>query len=485
MEHAGWITATVFAVDWMIRIGLSLRVVMRRPQVGVALAWIAVILSFPFAGALIYVLIGEPRLGRERAGRATAVHRPYREWLGGLRSRYDTSGPAAEDGSAGLARMIESVLGPPPLAGNELTLHTDAESFFRALIADVDAARRTCHLEFYIWSDGGLADELAEALLRASARGVVCRVLVDALGSKAFLKGPTAERLRRGGVRLRVALPVGLGRALTVRFDLRLHRKIVVLDGEVAYTGSQNVADPRFFKQGAGVGRWVDAMARLRGPAVEALGVTFLEDWEMETGEGLQALADGHDLHTLPAAGHSSVQVAPTGPNLPPSLAQAILLEAIYSARRELVLTTPYFVPDESLLIALASASSRGVEVTLVVPARNDSRLVDLASRAFQGDLAASGVRIRLFDGGLLHTKSITVDGRWGLFGSLNLDPRSLRLNFEITLAVYDPSFTGSLRGLQQSYIDDSRPLDLAAWRARAPLTKLAENAARLVGPLL
>jgi cardiolipin synthase len=158
---------------------------------------------------------------------------------------------------------------------------------------------------------------------------------------------------------------------------------------------------------------------------------------------------------------------------------------AIYAARRELVLTTPYFVPDESLLTAMTSAARRGVEVTLVVPDKVDSLLVRLASRAQQGDLAVAGVRIAMFHGGLLHTKSITVDGEFSLFGSLNLDPRSLFLNFEITLAVYDHGFAAELRSLQQSYIDRSEPMDLAAWQARPGVVQFTENAARLVGPLL
>jgi cardiolipin synthase len=481
-----WTATALFVIDWLIRIGLSLRVVMRRPAVGVALAWLVVILVVPFVGAGVYLVIGETRLGRRRGARAAAVHAPYRAWLGGLRERYGVGpGDGLTPGSEGLARLIEAALGPPPLPGNALELLTDAPAIFRALIADIDQARRSCDLEFYIWSGGGLADELGEALLRASARGVSCRLLVDAMGSEAFLRGGGADRLRRGGVRVAAALPLGLLKALTVRFDLRLHRKIVVIDGGVAYTGSQNVADPRYFKQGAGVGAWVDAMVRLRGPAVEALAATFLEDWEIEAGEGRPTPERLDDPGQLPEVGPSTVQVAPSGPNLPPARIRAILLETIYAARREIVLTTPYFVPDESLLLALASASARGASVTLVMPARNDSKLVDLASRAFQGDLAEAGVQVRLFDAGLLHTKSITVDGHLSLFGSLNLDPRSLQLNFEITLAVYDPTFTGELRRLQQSYIDQSRPLDLDAWGGRSFSSRLAENAARLVGPLL
>ncbi len=484
MEYLHW-TGLAAIVDLLIRVGLSVRVIMRRRPVGVSLAWLAVILVFPFGGAVIYLTFGELRLGRRRARRAASIHELYQRWIADLdqRSRVDWSALGAE--CEPLAALIRSVVGIPALPQNSLELLCDAESVFRSLVTDIDAARRTCHMEFYIWNVGGMADEVAEALLRATGRGVFCRVLVDAMGSRAFLRSDLARRLRDGGVQLWAALPGGLLRGLFVRFDLRLHRKIVVIDGELAYTGSLNLVDPRFFKQDAGVGEWVDAMVRVRGPAVEALAVTFLEDWELETEEGVERLAETADIRPVPAAGMSAVQVVPSGPMVQNDAIQQVLLMAIYAARRELVLTTPYFVPDEAMLMALTSAARRGVEVTLVVPAKVDSMLVRLAGGAHQGDLAAAGVRVVLFESGLLHTKSITVDGEFSLFGSLNLDPRSLFLNFEITLAVYDSGFTAELRRLQQSYIDRSEPMDLDAWQARSGVVHFTENAARLVGPLL
>jgi cardiolipin synthase len=270
-----------------------------------------------------------------------------------------------------------------------------------------------------------------------------------------------------------------------VRFDLRLHRKILVIDGAVAYTGSLNMVDPRYFKRDADVGQWVDAMVRVEGPAVEGLTATFIEDWELETGEGIEKLAATADIRPVPERGPSAVQVVPSGPLVRNEAIQQVLLMAIYAARRELVLTTPYFVPDESLLTALTSAARRGVEVTIVLPEKVDSRLVRVASRAHQGDLALAGVRVMFFRDGLLHTKSITVDGEFSLFGSLNLDPRSLHLNFEITLAIYDAQCTCELRQLQQSYVDGAEPMDLAAWLSRPALVRFVENAARLLGPLL
>jgi cardiolipin synthase len=485
MRDNTWLPFVLFAADLAIRVALSIRVIMRRYAVGVSLAWLALILSFPFVGAIAYLFFGELRLGSERGRRAAALHGAYAAWLGDLENRSGVDWSDRGEVCRPLARLAEEAIGIPAQPGNALRVLDETGSVFDALIADIDAARRTCHLEFYIWHDGGRANEVLDALIRAARRGVVCRVLLDAVGSKAFLAGEGPKRLRDVGVHLTAALPVSLVRMLFVRFDLRLHRKIVVIDGEVGYTGSMNLVDPRYFKQDAHVGQWIDAMARLTGPAVEALAITFLEDWELETGEGVGRLRESSDVHRLESVGTAAVQVLPSGPAVRPEAIRAILLMAIYAARRELVLTSPYFVPDESILIALTSAALRGVAVTIVVPARVDSKLVRLASAAFQGDLAEVGVRVLLFEGGLLHTKSVTIDGQASLFGSLNLDPRSLRLNFEITLGIYDAAITADLRRLQQSYIDRAKPLDLEAWRDRSLPTRLAQNAARLVGPLL
>lgn len=485
MYQASWVAVAIFATDLMIRIGLSVRVIMRRRPVGVSLAWLAIVLIFPFAGALVYLFIGELRLGRRRAERAAQIHEPYQHWLNELRGRYRAGWEVLEPLCQPVSRNVEATVGIPALAGNELTLLKSTDDVFRALIADIDAAQRTCHLEFYIWHPGGLADEVAAALMRAATRGVACRVLVDDVGSRDFLRSDLPRRMRAAGVVLHSALRAGLFRMLFVRFDLRLHRKIVVIDGEIAYTGSMNLVDPRYFKQDAGVGQWIDAMVRLRGPGVEGLAITFLEDWELEADEGLERLREIGDVHPLEEAGDAAIQVIPSGPARDDETVPEILLTTIYSARRELVLTTPYFVPDESLVLALVAAARRGVDVTLVVPERVDSRLVRLASQAFKGDLLAAGVRVALFRGGLLHTKSITVDRCFSLFGSLNLDPRSLYLNFEITLVVYGQQFTTELRALQQAYIDNSVMMDREVWQARTFLTQLSENAARLLGPLL
>jgi cardiolipin synthase len=479
MQSFHWIAHLVFLSDWILRIGLSTRVIMRRLPVGVSLAWLAIILIFPFIGAAIYLLLGEYRLGHGRIKRGAAYREANHAAVATRLDAHRADVTTLEPESAALTRLASSVLGAPLLRGNRLQLLESAESAFPALIADIDGARHSINLEFYIWSPGGEADAVGAALIRAAKRGVKCRLLVDAIGSKAFLRSELTEDIRRSGVRIGVALPTGPLRLLFVRPDLRLHRKIVVIDETIGYTGSLNLADPKLFKKEAGVGQWVDAFARVEGPAVLALMETFREDWAIETGESIEPSGISQPV------GQANVQALPTGPAARVDAIEQIVLMAIYLAKRELVLTTPYFVPSESLLNALLSAAGRGVDVTLIVPAKVDSHLTHFASRAYQTDLIAAGVRVGLFNGGLLHTKSITVDGRFSLFGSLNLDPRSFRLDFEITLAIYDTAFTSALRRLQEHYLSNSSNLDLASCRSRSAIERFKEDAARLVGPIL
>lgn len=485
MELISHISILIMPAHVVIIIGLSIRVIMMRRPVGVSLAWLILIFILPFAGAALYLLIGERRMGRRRAERTAALRGEYEEWLRRLPQDVVVDWPHLNPGSLPINRLAEATLGIPAMAGNKLELIDAAEPILRSMIADIDRAKRTCHMEFYIWNEGGTADEVCEALIRAAKRGVMCRVLIDAVGSANFLKSELARCLLKNGIELVAALPVGLIRMVFVRLDLRIHRKIVVIDGEVAYTGSLNLVDPRYFKQEAGVGQWVDAMARVEGPAVQALGLIFMWDWQVETGQDIKALKNTSDLKAVPQAGRANVQVVPSGPGYTVDSIRQLLLMSIYAARSELIMTTPYFVPDESVVTALQSAALRGVNVTIIVPERVDSRLVRYASRSYFNDLLASGVRILRFQGGLLHTKSITVDGEIALFGTVNLDMRSFWLDFEVTLFVYDPDFGSRLRALQQGYVEESNSIDLQAWQKRPGWNRFVENTAQLFSPLL
>ncbi|MBX3426673.1 MAG: cardiolipin synthase [Pirellulales bacterium] len=486
-EHTfgAWATLVSVLVHLGIQITLAVKLILQRRSTGESLAWLMILFVFPIVGPLLFFVVGESRLGRRRERRFVQLQPPFKRWLAQIPERSQVDWSKIDEEFEPVSQMCERTIGVPALGRNRLELLPDWQHVFARLVADIDAARETCHLEFYIWNNGGEVDRVVEALLRAVARGVTCRVLVDALGSNRFLRSEVAAKLKAGGVQVHAALPGGLWRLPFVRIDLRLHRKIVVIDGAIGYTGSLNLVDPRYFKRNAGVGEWVDAMVRVEGPAVEALAITFLADWFVETEDTLEHLQETGGARSQPGRGDAAVQVMPSGPDLPPQAVEHVLITAIYSARREIVLTTPYFVPSEPLTMALVAAARRGVNVILVAPRQVDSVLVRYASGAFKGELLEAGVRIALFTGGLLHTKSVTVDGSHALFGSVNLDPRSFRLNFEILLGVYNPAFTAELRALQQQYIDQSELMDLETHRARPAGRRAAESFARLLGPLL
>ena len=401
-----------------------------------------------------------------------------------LRSSRESSksaSPAAGTAGVPLYRQALGLMGTPALKGNRMVLLHDYGSVFDAWVKSIDSAEESCRLSFYIWHEGGRVDDVMAALLRACGRGVTCRVLVDAVGSKAFLKGKRVQALRTAGVEVVEVLPPSFHH----RADLRYHRKIVVIDDHIGYTGSQNMVDPHFFKQESGVGPWVDAVVQIEGPAITLLANIFELDWCVETGTAFEAPESWTDKTEGDLPDGDLVQVVPSGPAPYPDAIHQLLLTAIYSARQTLTLTTPYFVPDEAVLTALFSAALSGVEVTLIVPSKNDSFLVRYASVANFDELMEAGVRIAFFQGGLLHTKSMVVDGIMSLFGSVNLDMRSFWLDFEDSLLVYGSEFAALIIKLQQDYLTRSIFVDAGIWRKRPAHRRYLENAIRLLGPLL
>jgi len=473
-------TATL-ALHWLLVVLLSLRVVARRLPVGVSLAWLAVLYAIPFVGAGAYLFFGGKRLGRQRLALQTALQPDIEDILTSARERFNAPLPDMSSAGAALYRQALGLLRMPALPAYQTRLLQDDTSVFNSLVEDIDRATKSCRLGFYIWHDGGRADDVGAALLRARARGIECRLLVDALGSAKFIRGPRSRALRAAGVEIVVSLPRSFGR----RADLRNHRKIVVIDDRVAYTGSQNLVDPRFFKQDAGVGQWVDAVMRLEGPVAPMLASVFEHDRAVERASAF-ARPDLVAFDETPTAVPGSLmQVVPSGPSPFPDAIRQLLLTAIYSARHSLTLTTPYFVPDEAIHTALCSAAHRGVKVTVIVPAHNDSRMVRYASEAHFDDLMDAGIRIALFSGGLLHTKSMVVDEEITIFGSVNLDMRSFWLNFEISLFIYDQALSAEIAALQTQYLAQSAFMDSAEWTKRPRGQRFLQNAARLIGPLL
>jgi cardiolipin synthase A/B len=470
-----------------IVLGISLRVIMRRPPAGVALAWMFLVAFVPLGGAFFYLLIGERRVGLRRARRIAAVRSDYAKLSrhviekGLTEVPWDKHRPEAR----GMDRLGTCLIGIPTVAGSAAEFYSDSEQILREMAREIDDAHKSVLMEFYIWNEGGAADDVIEALVRAGRRGVACRVLVDAVGARPWWRTPQPQRLRAAGVLVQPALPVSLLQAVVSRNDLRLHRKIVVIDGRIAWTGSMNLVDPRYFKQSAHVGQWVDAMVRLEGSVVAPLAMTMIGDWMLETAEPIEPLLASAELSAVGPKGTEDMQVVPSGPGEGGDGLLQMLLAVINSAREELVLTTPYLVPDDSMLRALRGAAGRGVRVEMILPERVDSLLTRYASRSYYDELLDIGVHIYLYQKGLLHTKSITADRRISMFGTVNLDMRSLWLNYEVALFVYGSAFARQLHDLQQSYLQDCRQLDAGQWAKRTWRARFLENSLRLVGPVL
>lgn len=473
----------LFVTHWLLVVICAARILSKRQPTGVALAWIMLISSIPIAGPLMYLVFGEWWLSGRRmkmtAQHTKKIHEHLHRLQPLLEKQLTLNHPIAED----LTRLTASAGLVHTLPGNAVELFNGATAAFNRLTADIDSASRQVDMLFYIWAGGPRVDAIEAALINAVKRGVKCRVLVDSSGSKQWLRSPNVEKLRTAGVEVREALQVRLYRVPAARIDLRNHRKLVLIDETIAYSGSLNMADPTVFKADAGVGAWVDLMARVQGPAVAVLDSVFELDWSLETGE--DPFHNVEEQTICERCGDAPLLVVPSGPGLNPDLLHQLLLQAIYGARETMVISTPYFVPDESMLTALIAAAQRGVKVTLIVPRKVDSWLVQMASHAYYDDLLDAGAEVMLYDGGLLHAKTVTIDGSVAFLGTVNMDRRSFWINLELSLFVFNDSVCQQLCAIQQNYMDDSRLLRDTDWVNRGKAYRICENAVQLLSPVL
>lgn len=484
MPHQISFATIVFILDFILRLWYCSRVLQRRLPSGVAWAWLSVIFFLPIFGTILYLYLGEYRLGRRRLKRLESTARAITILTQKLFAQNNDDQLLTESARS-FALTVQAIFTAPLMSGNDVELLENANVTFASMIGDIDQAKISCNMEFFIWSDGGLADEFGEALIRAQGRGVKCQVLLDQIGSADFLVGANAKKLIKAGVTIQSAMPSGLIRSFIARPDLRVHRKILIIDGAIGYTGSLNLADPLYFKKDEGFGHWVDAYCRLKGPIVEAMNHVFLSDWSVETKSDFMKLEKESVVANIAQTKNALIQCLPSGPALKYSKIEEALIMAIYSARFKLVMTTPYFIPSESVLQALMITAKKGVEVILMTPLKVDSVLAQYAARSYFKELISAGVKIALYKGGMLHTKSVVVDNEFSLFGTLNLDPRSLRINFELTLAIYDKLFATQLNELQMTYMNQSKIVELKDFKAKNKIENFKEDLARLVGPLL
>jgi cardiolipin synthase len=468
----------------LVQILLIVRVLLRpNREAASRIAWIVVILALPILGIVTYLLLGETSIGRKRVARMRNVisQLPTIASIGGT----ETTDPHEDipEHYAHLFRAGKTVNGFEPVGGNRASLMHDSNTGIDSIVADIDEAANSVHLLFYIWLSDKNGLKVVEALKRAAVRGVTCRAMADDLGSRAMIGSRYWGEMESAGIHLGRALQIGnpLLRPFRGRIDLRNHRKIVVIDNCITYCGSQNCADPEF-RVKPKFAPWVDALMRFEGPIVRQNQFLFASDWEADTGENINHLLTEPYAQVEPGF---PAQVIGTGPTVRNSAMPEIFETLIYSARRKLIISTPYYVPVEPMQAALCASARRGVDTTIIFPANNDSWIVGAASRSYYNDLLEAGVKIFEYVGGLLHTKSLTIDGDLTLIGSANMDRRSFELNYENNILFYNQSLTADMIERQESYIAQSRLLDKTMVESWSWQRRLWNNTIAMLGPVL
>ena len=478
-----FLLALFFTFEWLLRLVMFF-VVPRGRRPSSATAWLMIIMIEPIVGSILFGVLGNPKLPKARRALQRTADEFTAEELQKLRGR-DKSlfADLKNDDHKTVARLAEVLGGLPPMAGNSVTFITDYQTAFTQQITAIDAAESYVHMEYFIMALDNDTEPVFDALERAVSRGVTVRVLFDALACRNYPNfKKMKKRLTASGVQWRPMLPLNLipGRNFS-RPDLRNHRKIVVVDGRIGFTGSQNLITKNYHRKDEIY--YEELVARVEGPAVWQFNNVFRADWYAETGQDLKELVEDADMPK--PAGDVSAQVLPSGPSHDNDNNLKLYTGMIHAAKKSVFIVVPYFIPDESLITAITSAAQRGVAVTMINSNSIDKILAGHAQRSFYEELLAAGVNIYLYRSPIfLHTKHVSIDDDVAILGSSNLDIRSFELDQEVSLVLYDGQAVKQLRRIEREYLEKSDQIHPAEWQARSLRLKLLDNISRLTASL-
>ena len=482
-----WLTI-LGALSYLIGI-LALFIIPANRKPGEATAWLLLIFVAPIVGAILFLLLGTPKLSKWRRDQQRAMNERFKELAEVAEQRPELRqivDPPLPERYEPFVNLIAQLSGLPVMAGNTVELLHDYESAVDRIVKDIDAAHHFVHVEYFMFADDKIGAPVIDALVRAKQRGVVCRVLIDHLSNIGF-QGPVLKKLRTAGIAVHQMLPAKPFDNQWNRIDLRNHRKIIVVDGVVGFTGSQNLVEDTYHKGGnirQGI-HYIELVGRVTGPVVREFNAAFVTDWYSETEELLDERIAPEIRVRTPATGTALCQVLPSGPGFEHTNNLMLFVALIHAARRRITIVNPYVVPEETLLLALTSAAQRGVEVTLNVSEIGDQFLVYHAQDSYYEEMLKAGVHIYRYQAPvILHSKSISIDDDIAVIGSSNMDIRSFQLNLEVTLICYDAQVVAELRAIEAEYLRCSKPLRLEEWQARPLHTKLFDNLARLTSAL-
>lgn len=473
-------------VDWVIRI-TALFVVPRNRKPSSGTAWLLLIFFFPIFGIFLFIVLGSPKLPKQRRALQKTSDKIVAGLLKELRKNRDTNkllNAEPPEKYVHLAKLSESLTGFPVFQGNNVEVLPEYDDVIKRIVKDIDAAKQYVLFEYFIISFDNAISPIFDALARAEKRGVFVRVLYDSLNSKRYPGyKKMVRRFQSDGIKAVAMLPLKFPGRGYVRPDLRNHRKLTVIDGTIGYTGSLNMIRRDYHRKDD---LYYDEMVvRLHGPIVLQLAAVFLTDWFSETGEFLNNQLAGKSSNSVRSHGSSLLQILPSGPGYDDENNLKLFTNLLHLAQRKVVIVNPYFVPDDALTTAITSATRRGVDVVMINSEIMDQWMVGHAQRSFYEDLLKAGVKIYLYNAPiLLHSKFITVDDDIATVGSSNLDIRSFQLDLEVTLISYDPKVVRALERVEQKYLAKSKRIQLSQWQKRPRMQNLMDNIARLTASL-
>ncbi|MCS5718090.1 cardiolipin synthase [Herbiconiux sp. CPCC 205763] len=485
-DVAVFVALALLLIDLTIRV-ISVIVVPRNRRPSTGIAWLMAIFVLPYVGFLLFLLIGSYKLPKSRRDKQYAINEFIIETTEGIEQVSD-----ADPWPPWFKNVVElnRTLGAMPLVGgNDARLVGDYDDAIRQMTADIEHAQRYVHAEFYILSYDTTTKPFFEALEAAVKRGVMVRVLLDHIASvRAPGHRKTVKMLNAMGIKWHFMLPVQPLKGKWQRPDLRNHRKILVVDGDVAYMGSQNIVD-RSYNKKSNIKRglkWQDLMTRLEGPIVTGINAIFITDWYSESNELLlrETRAITEDIID-DQQDALDMQVVPSGPGFEGENNLRLFLALLYSAQERIIITSPYFVPDDAMMYAITTATQRGVEVQLFVSEIGDQALVYHAQRSYYELLLRAGVRIYMYQAPyILHSKHFTIDDEVAVIGSSNMDMRSFSLNMEVSLMVRGRRFVSEMRAVEDGYRALSRELTLDEWHKQPLRSTILDNLARLTSAI-